>query len=38
METAQKVKVETVVKAPLGTVWNAWNTPDEVVRLKAGPP
>jgi uncharacterized protein YndB with AHSA1/START domain len=30
METAQKVKVETVVNAPLEMVWNAWNTPADI--------
>ena len=30
METAQKVKVGTVVNAPLGMVWNAWNTPADI--------
>ncbi len=30
METAQKVKVKTVVNAPLEMVWNAWNTPADI--------
>ncbi len=30
METAQKVKVETVVNARLEMVWNAWNTPADI--------
>jgi len=30
-----KITVETVVKAPLPKVWQAWNSPDDIVRWNA---
>jgi uncharacterized protein YndB with AHSA1/START domain len=27
-----KITVETVVRAPLGEVWSAWNDPDQIVK------
>ena len=30
-----RITVETVVNAPLDTVWNAWNNPDDIMRWNA---
>jgi uncharacterized protein YndB with AHSA1/START domain len=30
-----KITVERVVKADLGTVWDAWNTPEDITRWNA---
>jgi uncharacterized protein YndB with AHSA1/START domain len=29
-ETPMKITVETVVKAPLNTVWDTWNSPEDI--------
>jgi uncharacterized protein YndB with AHSA1/START domain len=31
-ETPMKITVETLVKAEPGKVWDAWNTPDDIMR------
>jgi uncharacterized protein YndB with AHSA1/START domain len=35
MNTTTKITVETFVKAPLGRVWNAWNTPADIQQWNA---
>lgn len=35
MNKTTKITVETIVKAPLGRVWDAWNTPADIVQWNA---
>jgi uncharacterized protein YndB with AHSA1/START domain len=38
MSQAKKIKVEAMVNAPIGTVWNAWNTPEEIMKWNFADP
>lgn len=31
----EKISIETIVKAPLAVVWQAWNNPDDIIQWNA---
>jgi uncharacterized protein YndB with AHSA1/START domain len=35
MQTGTKITVETIVKAPLESIWRAWNTPADIKQWNA---